>query len=78
MQDDCCVETPRESAEPQDPPNQPVVTSRYNDTVIKKVTNGFIVVIGCQTFVSKEWKEIADGLAEYWQDPRKAEKKFCK
>ena len=47
------------------------------DVNIKKVANGFIVNIGCQTFVTKTWLEASTGLAEYWTDPVAAEKKFC-
>lgn len=65
----CCVEQAR--------PEEPINVSVCRDAVIKKVTNGFIVNIGCQTFVSKDWQEISDGLAEYWKDPIAAEKKFC-
>ena len=45
---------------------------------IKKVDNGFIVIIGCKTLVAKTWKEVSDGLDLYWKDPEKAEKKYCK
>ena len=44
---------------------------------IKKVANGFIVTVGCQKFVSQSWKEVGNALAEYWDDPRAAEKKYC-
>lgn len=69
---ECCVtEAPRL----QNDASQLVQNCR--DAIIKKVTNGFIVNIGCQTFVSKDWQEISDGLTEYWKDPIAAEKKFC-
>lgn len=45
---------------------------------IRKVANGFIVEIGCQTFVSKDWTEVSLGLAEYWENPEKARRKYCK
>jgi len=45
---------------------------------IDKAINGFIVRIGCSTFVAKTWAEASKGLAEYWDDPIKAERKFCK
>ena len=45
---------------------------------IRKVANGFIITVGCKTFVSKDWGEVATGLGEYWENPTVAEKKFCK
>lgn len=45
---------------------------------IKKVINGFIVHVGCKTFVSNSWKEVSKGLEEYWKDPAAAEKKYTK
>ena len=50
-----------------------------NDEVrIRKVENGFIVQVGCKTFVSKEWEEVSLGLSEYWKDPKNAQKLYCK
>lgn len=48
------------------------------DVNISKVSNGFIVNIGCKTLVAKIWKEVADGLELYWNDPKKAEEIYCK
>jgi hypothetical protein len=45
---------------------------------IDKVVNGFIIKIGCCTFVAKTKEEIFKGLAEYWDDPSKAREKYCK
>jgi len=58
-------------------PEQPVLVGMHQ-AKIKQVENGFILEIGCKTFVSQDWNEISKGLAEYWEDPRKAEKKFSK
>ena len=55
----------------------PSVPPRY-DAKIKKVENGFIVEVGCATFVSQDWKEISEGLRLYWEDPAKAQGKYCK
>lgn len=52
-------------------PREPVPVS------IRRVTNGWIVRVGCQRFVSQRWEEIADGLALYYEDERAAIKKFC-
>jgi hypothetical protein len=47
------------------------------EVTTRKVANGFIVKIGCQTFVAKTWNEVSLGVAEYWKDPIAAERKFC-
>jgi hypothetical protein len=59
-------------------PGELIPTPSKHSVTINPVYNGFIVKVGCKTLVSKDWKEISDGLAEYWQDPAAAEKKFCK
>ena len=51
-------------------------TRKYQDVNIRKVTNGFIVTVGCKTFVSLSWAYIAEALKEYWTDPTKAEQKY--
>lgn len=48
------------------------------DARIKAVENGFIAEVGCKTFVSQDWEELAAALGEYWKNPIKAEKKFSK
>lgn len=53
------------------------VSNRWRDVKICKVANGFILHIGCQTFVAKDWYEAYTGLGEYFSDPIKAEKKYC-
>jgi hypothetical protein len=45
---------------------------------IDKVANGFIVEIGCKKFVAEKWDILAKKLAEYWDDPIAAEKKYAK
>jgi hypothetical protein len=45
---------------------------------IIKVNNGFIITIGCATFVETDWKKVCNALKEYWDDPVKAEKKYYK
>lgn len=57
---------------------EPINTGKmFYDVKISKVTNGFIVKVGCQTFVEKTWDAIAAALSEYWKDPSAAQKKFC-
>jgi hypothetical protein len=52
----------------------------YEDIKIKKTNGdgGFIIDVGCKTFVAKTEKELFKGLSEYWADPEKAEKKYVK
>lgn len=51
---------------------------RWHEVKIEKVTNGFIVKIGCKTFVATSWPELSKKLGEYWADPKAAEKKYAK
>ncbi len=44
--------------------------------IIKKVANGFVLEIGCSTFVAKTWTEAVTGLEEYWSDPEAARTKY--
>lgn len=52
----------------------------FEEIMIKKTNGdgGFIVEVGCKTFVAKTEKELFKGLSEYWADPEKAEKKHVK
>ena len=52
--------------------------SKYRTVTIDKVENGFIVKIGCKTFVEPEWWKLQLQLEEYWNDPVAAEAKYCK
>jgi len=56
--------------------NQPAVPISHFDIILKKVENGFIVNIGCKTFVSQKWDEVADGLKLHFEDPQAAYKKY--
>lgn len=53
-------------------------TKKWRTVTIDKVENGFIVKIGCKTFVDNCWGSITQRLSEYWSDPVAAEKKYCK
>ncbi len=50
----------------------------YHLVYIKHVENGFIVTIGCKEFVAITWTDVSHKLQKYWDDPKKAEKEFCK
>lgn len=55
----------------------PVPTySTYHEVTITKVTNGFIVRVGCMTFVTLDWVTVSRELGEYWQDPKAAQEKY--
>lgn len=45
---------------------------------IKKCENGFVVNVGCKTFVFMDWTSAHEALNEYWADPIAARKKYCK
>jgi len=45
--------------------------------IISKVENGFTIKVGCKTFVSESWIKASKALAEYWDDPEKAERKYA-
>jgi hypothetical protein len=52
--------------------------SKLRSVNIDKATNGFIIKVGCRTFVAKTWKEASTGIGEYWDNPIEAKKKYCK
>lgn len=52
--------------------------SQYRQVKIDKVANGFVIEIGCKKFVAEKWESLYRKLAEYWDDPVAAEKKYCK
>jgi hypothetical protein len=60
--------------------NRPEIQSSptWYEVHIEKVANGWIVRIGCKTFVSTSWQEITEKLWEYWEDPLTAQKRYCK
>jgi hypothetical protein len=55
-----------------------IMEEKMNEVTITKVTNGFIVKVGCMTLVSKSWKEIAGELGRYWEKPAEMQKKYEK
>lgn len=59
-------------------PEPESVTCGPANAMIRPVENGFIAEVGCKTFVSQDWEELAAALGEYWKNPMKAEKKFSK
>ena len=54
-----------------------IVGQKFHQVKIDRVTNGFIIEIGCKKFVHTDWDKLAKKLGEYWKDPVAAEKKYC-
>lgn len=48
------------------------------DVRIEKVNNGWIVKIGCTTFVFQAWSEVSEGLELFYKNPQKAQEKYYK
>ena len=55
----------------------PMPTSLIQEVRIIKAENGFVVLVGCKQFVSQSFTEVASGLELYFQDPQKAQERFC-
>lgn len=45
---------------------------------IHKVENGFLIQVGCKTFVSKDWDEVSRELKKYYDNPADTEAEYCK
>lgn len=59
-------------------PPTAIERSYPKDVSVTKVDNGFIVRVGCKTFVGKDWDAVSNGLDVYFHDPAAAEKLYCK
>ena len=70
------VKKPYPDAISRHPSGEPIYRNRWRDVTITKVANGFIVHVGCKTFVASTWAQVSDGLIDYWDDPATAEKKY--
>jgi len=55
-----------------------IETVGWEQVKIEKADNGFIVRVGCKVFVFSTWLQTSDAIASYWENPVKAEKKYCK
>lgn len=44
---------------------------------IQKAVNGFIVKVGCKTFVAPSWELVSDQLGRYFKDPEGTEKAYA-
>lgn len=79
MNDDrlVCEEAPR-TPYPGPETQSRTMVSNCHRVLVDRVSNGFIVAIGCKRFVGTNWETVAKQLGEYWKDPIAAEKKYCK
>ena len=48
------------------------------EVTIKQVENGYIIKVGCKTFIAKTWNEASTGIEHYFADPKGAEKVYCR
>lgn len=55
----------------------PETPTQTGDVIINKVSNGFVVRVGCKALVAKTWQEVSEGLALYWKHPDAARLKYC-
>ena len=58
--------------------NSGIVDQKCFDVHIQKVANGYVIKIGCATFVETSWDKVQKGIKEYFDDPEKAKKKYYK
>ena len=74
------INPPQYYAQPGDVPPAPnrATGFKYGDPCIKKAENGYLVHVGCKTFVFKYIDEVSDALYMYDKDPDAAYKNFCK
>jgi len=61
-------------------PNQAVAVGigPTQSVVIQQVENGFLVTIGCKSFVFSNMEDVVTGVSMYFRDPEQARKKYCK
>ena len=55
-----------------------VQNRNWYEVTIRKADNGFIVHVGCKTFVFLSWVDAQIAITEYWDNPREAERKYCR
>ena len=76
MDEECCGTNQYATAEVIRYPEPPQAV-RWHPITIKRVTNGFIVEVGCRTFVKENWRDVVEGITKYWKDPLETEKEYC-
>lgn len=55
----------------------PLMKDVVRDISIRKVENGYIVTIGCKTFVCEDIERMLAGIKLYLEKPNEAEAKYC-
>ena len=65
-----------EYKEPEPEPGPRAVPDNFREVRIQKVINGYIIKVGCRTFIARCWTEASFALQEYFIDPSKAEAKY--
>lgn len=58
------------------PETEPSEPKHGREVCIQQIDNGFIIKIGCATFVETCRQRMFSALCEYWSDPDKAAKKY--
>jgi len=54
----------------------PVIDGQIKIVTIQPAENGFIVIVGCKTFVAESWEKVNEGLELHYRDPKAAYKKY--
>ena len=54
-----------------------VEPAKIYPVILKKVSNGFIIEVGCKTFVAVDLTDAFRGIAEYFDNPDAARKKYA-
>lgn len=55
---------------------QPLAPTDLQEVTINKVSNGFVIRIGCRILVAKTWQEVSQGLSLYWKNPEAARNRY--
>ena len=64
------------SRQMEQPVNPESDSAKNYEVRIKQVENGFIVDVGCKTFVLHDWDQLAEGLKLVFTDFEAAKKKY--
>ena len=84
LEESILVEEPALKAYDREEDSRPMPVVDMNDKLaqydvtIKHVHNGFIVSVGCQTFVFESFDKLAKYMAIYYDDPSEVEDKHRK
>ena len=73
----CVAREPRENDQGMEP-CVPETGYGGHKVYIRKVENGFIIEVGCKTFVADTWAKVSKGLELYFRDPGTAYKEYIR